>query len=103
MKAKLPVGILVGLLFVASIDRVPDPPAINSHGVSSIMLTNQVVAKGRTCESQPLSSFSSVPLFQVRWNAYRSIRIPKVPRDEIITAGYATNPSPPPGSRIFRT
>src|SRR5262245_25557997 len=95
MKAKLPVGLLLGLLVFASIDMVPDPPAIRSHVSSAAILTHQVSASEYIDSSQPCSNSSPVPFGQARWIARLPLQIPKAARDEMIVAGYAANPSPP--------
>lgn len=95
MKTRLPAGLLLGLLVVASIDQIPDPPAIRSQVTTAVILTHQANAKVPTHSNQPRSVFSSLPLVQVRWTSRLSPHTPKAPRDEMIVAGYATNASPP--------
>jgi len=96
MKSKLFTVGLVSLLIVASVDTVPDPPAVNSHTVSVVSLVHK--AGGAVCERRLNRGGSCTPShshLQTSWIACTSGHEPSLPSDRIIVTGYAADPSPP--------
>lgn len=93
MNSKIPVILLLGLLVAASIDQVPDPPALNSHTVSVLFLLSE--ASSTDYEHVRIDGFSALSDLQIRWVTYAFGHEPSVPRDQIIVTGYAADPSPP--------
>jgi hypothetical protein len=79
------------LLAIASVDTIPDPPAVNPRSVSAAFLFE---ARGEVCERLNSGWFIS-SLVQVRWIAFTSVYEPKLPTDWIALTGLATDPSPP--------
>ena len=93
MKSKsCTIWVLGLLLAIASVDSVPDPPAVNPRTVAVV---SQCEARGDVCEGRlnfdsPISS-----QVQVRWVAFTSANEPKLLTDWIALTGLATDPSPP--------
>lgn len=87
--------LVVGLLLaIASVDAVPDPPAVNPHAVGAAYILCSACGDVRECR---LNSDSSISLLaQVRWVAFASAYEPNLPTDRIVLTGFATDPSPPP-------
>ena len=87
------IWVLVLLLVIASLDTVPDPPAVNPSTVSVACLLCEA---GRDVHEYRLNSDLSLSLlFQIRWIAFTSAYEPNLPKDRIILTGFATDPSPP--------
>ena len=89
------VFILSGLIVAASIDAVPDPPAVTSHtvNVKAPCLREVVVAfdeQRLTSDSACISSH--VPIHLV---GLLDAMKPKRSSDWIALAGHAADPSPP--------
>jgi hypothetical protein len=93
MKSRSCIIWVLGLLLaIASIDTVPDPPAVNPRSVSVASLCE---ARGDVCERRLNSGWFIASLVQVRWIAFTSAYEPKLPADWIALTGLATDPSPP--------
>lgn len=88
------IWVLGLLLAIASVDTVPDPPAVNPRtgSVASLLWEARGDVRKRRLKSD---SFLS-SLLQIRWTAFASSYEPNLPRDPIVLAGFATDPSPPP-------
>ena len=86
---------VVGLLLaIASVDSVPDPPAVNPRAVGVSCILCDV---GRDAHERRLHSDSSISLLlQVLWIAFTSAYESNLPIDRIVLTGFATDPSPPP-------
>jgi len=89
------VWLLCALIIAASIDNIPDPPAVKSG-------TTDVRAAGAMGSLQAdaggeLRNLSRVPgpRIAARWNALRSIREARLPIAEIALVRQAADPSPP--------
>jgi hypothetical protein len=92
MKSRSCIIWVLGLLLViASVDTIPDPPALNPRSVSVALLCE---ARGDVCERLN-SGWIISSLVQVRWIAFTSAYEPKLPTDWIALTGLATDPSPP--------
>jgi len=80
------------LLAIASVDTVPDPPAVNPRSVTAASLRE---ARGDVCERRLNSGWFISSLVQVRWIAFTSAYEPKLSTDWIALTGLAADPSPP--------
>ena len=91
--------ILGVVLALASVDTIPDPPAVNPHTVSVV---SQFSDSGASGSEQRLNNgwfcFSS-QLHAARI-AFTSASEPSLPRDSIVLTGQAADTSPP--SRVSR-
>ena len=85
------IWVLGLLLAIASVDTIPDPPAVNPRSVSAASVCE---LRGDVCERLNSGWFIS-SLVQVRWIAFTSAYEPKLPTDWIALTGLATDPSPP--------
>jgi hypothetical protein len=94
MKLRSSIVWVLGLLLaIASVDTVPDPPAVNPRGVDVAYILGDVCGNAH---ERWLNSDSSVSLLlQVRWIAFTSAYEPNLPTDRIVLTGFATDPSPP--------
>jgi hypothetical protein len=93
MKSRSCIIWVLGLLLaIASVDTVPDPPAVNPRSVSVASLSE---ARGHACERRLNSGWFISSLVQVRWIAFTSVYEPKLSTDWIALTGLATDPSPP--------
>jgi hypothetical protein len=86
---------LCALLVTASVDNIPDPPAVKSpavevgaRGFSSQLATS-------TPEDLKCHSFRSGPQFAARWVTLRRVLEPRIPADRIALVRQAADPSPP--------
>jgi hypothetical protein len=95
MKSKAVIIWVLGVLMVtASLDAVPDPPAVNPHTVDVAFLPCE--APGGLCEGRSNYAWSSSSShFQVRWIAFTSASEPNPPMGWIVLIGQAADPSPP--------
>jgi len=94
MKSRSCIIWVLGLLLaIASLDTVPDPPALNRRAVSVASLLCEVRGDVRERRFNSDSSISS--LVQVRWIAFTAWYEPNLPKDRIVLTGFATDPSPP--------
>jgi hypothetical protein len=92
MKSRSCIFWVLGLLLViASVDTIPDPPALNPRSVGVALLCE---ARGEVCERLN-SGWIISSLVQVRWIAFTSAYETKLPTDWIALTGLATDPSPP--------
>jgi len=88
------IWVLGLLLTIASVDAVPDPPAVNPRAVGVDYILCDVCGD---VHERRLNSDSSISLLlQVRWIAFTSAYEPNLPTDRIVLTGFATDPSPPP-------
>jgi len=93
MKSRSCIIWVLGLLLaIASVDTVPDPPAVNPGSVSVASLCE---AHSDVCERRLNSGWFISSLVQVRWIAFTLAYEPKLPTDSIALTGLATDPSPP--------
>ncbi len=86
---------LGALMVVASIDTIPDPPAVNPHTVDVKASCERDVAAGlreqdTICDSASISSHAAI----LRVNL-RDAAAPHRPNDWIALSGHAADPSPP--------
>jgi len=86
--------ILGAILALASVDTIPDPPAVNPHTVSVV---SQLCDSGASRPEQRFNHgrfcFSS-QLHATRI-AFSSASEPSLPRDSIVLTGQAADTSPP--------
>jgi len=88
------IWVLGALMFIAAVDAIPDPPAVNSHAVSVASRISE--ARGGVCEWRLKSDWSCTSShLQIRWIVFRSADEPNLPSDWIVLTGYAADPSPP--------
>lgn len=93
-------AVLVAMMVTASLDAVPDPPAVNPHKVS--IVSPLCEARGAMCK-QHLDSHSlcsSSHHLQISWIAFTSAYVPNLPNDWIVLTGQASD-SISPGSRSY--
>jgi hypothetical protein len=94
MKSKVCVIWFLGLLIgIASVDTIPDPPAVNPHTVSVASRLRE--ARGGVCERRLNSDCFYTSHLQVRGMAFTSVYEPNLPIDWIALTGFAADPSPP--------
>jgi hypothetical protein len=94
MKSKSYIVWVVGaLLLIASVDTVPDPPAVNPHSVS--VFSRLCETPDGACEYRLNCDWSCSSHLQVRWTAFMSVYEPNLPSDRIALTGFATDSSPP--------
>jgi hypothetical protein len=87
------IWVLGLLLAIASVDTIPDPPAVNPRAVAVACIFCDVCGD---VHERWLNSDSSISLLlQVRWTAFTSAYEPNLPKDRIVLTGFATDPSPP--------
>jgi len=94
MKSKPCIIWVLGLfLAIASVDTVPDPPAVNSRAVSVACL----LCEAPRCPHDCWLTFDLfIPsLLQVRWIASTATSDPNPPSGQLVQVGFATDPSPP--------
>jgi hypothetical protein len=84
------LGLLIG---IASVDTIPDPPALNPHTFSVASRLRE--ARGGVCERRLNSDWSCTCHLQVRWMTFTSVCEPDLPNDWIAITGFAADPSPP--------
>jgi c-di-AMP phosphodiesterase-like protein len=94
MKSRLfTIWALCLLLAIASVDTLPDPPAVSPRTFSGISFLS---AAGADLRERQLNSDLSISSFhQVRWIAFTSTYEPNPFRDLIVLTGLAADPSPP--------
>jgi len=94
MKSKPCIIWVLGLfLAIASVDTVPDPPAVRSRAVSVASLLCEAPRSLHDCW---LTFDLSVPsLVQVCWIAFTAATDSNPPCDRLVQEGFATDPSPP--------
>jgi hypothetical protein len=94
MKSKSGIIWVLGLfLAIASVDTVPDPPAVNPRTVCFTSLLRD--GRGDMHERRLISGWSISSLLQVRWIANTACYEPNLPKNRIVLAGFVTDPSPP--------
>jgi hypothetical protein len=84
------LGLLIG---IASVDNIPDPPAVNSHTVSAASSIRE--ACGGVCERRLNSDWSCTSHLQVCWIAFTSVYEPNLPIDWVAITVFAADASPP--------
>jgi hypothetical protein len=87
------IWVLGALLAIASVDTVPDPPAVNPRTVNAA--SRLCEARGGVCERRTNSDWPCCSQLQIRWIAFTSAYEPNLPGDQIALAGFAADPSPP--------
>jgi hypothetical protein len=88
------IWVLGALMVIASIDTVPDPPAVNRPTVS--VATRLCEARGAVCERRMNCDWSGTSShLHIRWMAFTSAYEPNLPSDWIALTGFAADPSPP--------
>jgi hypothetical protein len=103
------IWVLCALLMMASLDAIPDPPAIDQHAVK--VVSPQVCKASSSAVDRRLNCTWNCPFsntFQVRWVTLTSSYEPNLPSDWIVLTGQAADPSPPtmlkaPGKLYFRS
>jgi hypothetical protein len=81
------------LLTIASVDTLPDPPAVSPRTVSGPSLLREV---GGDVHERWLNPDLLIPsLLQVRWVAFMSAYEPSLSKDRVVLIGFAADPSPP--------
>jgi len=87
------IWILGFFLAIASVDTVPDPPAVNSRAVS---VASRLCEAPRCLHDWWLTFDLSIPsLVQVRWIVFTAATDSDPPCDRLVQVGFATDPSPP--------
>ena len=88
------IWVLGALIAIASVDAIPDPPAVKSHTVNVASLLCE--ARGGVCERHLNCDWSCTSShLQTRWIALASTQEPSRPGDWIVLTEYASDPSPP--------
>jgi hypothetical protein len=92
MRSPCIVCLLAALLVVASVDTIPDPPAVHSP--------NTVASAIRVARGTGAWRLSAVALFtpcnfRLRWIAFVSANQPMLASDWMVLTGYASDSSPP--------
>jgi len=81
------------LLVIASVDSLPDPPALSATTDSGVPFLRGAGTEIHGCRLNldlPISSF-----FQVRWIAFTSAYEPNLSKDPTVLTGLAADASPP--------
>jgi hypothetical protein len=87
------VWVLLALIAVASVDTIPDPPAVNPHTASA---TSLIYATNCDSCEQRLDCDLPSPFVQARWMvALSHVRQPNRTNDSVAITGHAADPSPP--------
>jgi len=80
-------------MVIASLDAVPDPPAVNPHTVN--VASRPCEARGGLCEPRLNSDRPRTSShLQLGWIAFTAASEP-LPSDWIVLTGQAADPSPP--------
>jgi hypothetical protein len=88
------IWVLGALMVIASVDAVPDPPAVSRHTVSVACGLSE--ARGGVCERRLNCDWSCTSShLQIRWIAFTSAYEPNLPSGWIALTGFAADPSPP--------
>jgi hypothetical protein len=85
--------VLGALMVMASLDTLPDPPAVNPQAVN--VISHQRARPDRFCEHLTCESSRTSSHLQTRWVAFTSAYEPNRPCDRIALTRYAADPSPP--------
>lgn len=87
------VWVLGAFMVMASLDALPDPPAVNAHTVN--VAFRPCEARGGLCEPRLNCDRSRTSShLQLRWIASAAACEP-LPSDWIVLTGQAADPSPP--------
>jgi len=86
--------ILGAILALASVDTIPDPPAINPH---TVKVVSRLCDSGGSASEQRLNSgwFCYSSHLHATRIAFTSASEPSLPRDWIVRTGQAADTSPP--------
>jgi len=100
------VWILGASMVMASLDAVPDPPAVNPHTTVVNLAARLCDVPCAFCERRLNSDCfrTSSHHLQIRWIAFISACEPNLPGDWIALTGQAADPSPPilePGHKLY--
>ncbi len=88
------IWVLGALIVMASLDAVPDPPAVNPHTVH--VASRLCQAAGGLCERRLNCNWSCASShLQMRWIAFTPADEPNLPSDRTALTGHAADPSPP--------
>ena len=101
------IWVLCALLVIASVDAIPDPPAIDQHAVN--VVSSQICKAPSSAVDRRLNCSWTCPslhTFQARWVTLTSVYETNLPTDWIALTGLAADPSPPtmlkaPGNLYF--
>jgi hypothetical protein len=94
MKSKsCTIWVLGLLLAIASVDILPDPPAVSPQRITSVSPLRE--ASGDVHERRLNPDLSISSLLQVRWIAVTSTCDLNSSKDLILVTGFAGDPSPP--------
>jgi hypothetical protein len=94
MKWKASLICFLGLVMgIASLDTVPDPPAVNPHRTSISSRVRE--ARGGVCQLPVSFSSLCISHLQLRRIASTSVCEPNVPIHCVAITGFAADPSPP--------
>ena len=87
------IWVLGLFLAIASVDTVPDPPAVNPRALSVVSWSCEA---SRCLRDDWLPFDLSIPyLIQVRWIALNAASDANPRADRIVQVAFATDPSPP--------
>ncbi len=87
------VWILGAVMVIASVDAVPDPPAVTPHTVN--VTSRQCEIRGGFCEPRLDCNSPCISRLQVRWIAFTRPYEPNRPSDWVALTGHAADTSPP--------
>jgi hypothetical protein len=87
------IWVLGLLLAIASVDAVPDPPAVNRPASSTASLVRKARVDVHERWLNP-NAFISL-LIQAHWITLTSAYEPNLPTDRIVKTGSTTDSSPP--------
>jgi len=90
------IWVLGALMVIASLDAIPDPPAIYPRTVN-VVASHLCKAPGGLCERHGNCNWfcRSSNQFQIRSIIFTSVYEPNLPSDWIALTGQAADPSPP--------
>jgi len=91
----LAVFALIALTFAASIDNIPDPPAVSPHSVDVKAACLRELAGAFRTQLPALDAVCVSPRVPLHPVSLADSVKPKRSSDWIRLAGYATDPSPP--------
>jgi hypothetical protein len=89
------IWILGALLVVASLDAIPDPPALDPHTVTVKVPAPSELAENLGGHSENVSSLNAIAQSQTPGTVFIEATKPDCPSDVIAQTGQAADPSPP--------
>ena len=92
------VWVLGVVLIVASLDAVPDPPAIDPHGTVAKAFSARDCAD---CFGDQPSAVTMPSRNQTQWTSFTNEYEPNRPSDLMAETGQAADPSPPGAPRVL--